>query len=166
MSESPICSPELPSLGIVATMEPEDRAMLASYGTFRFLQAGQAAIQQGQAQDALYFVISGILHAQRSEGSSPVLVGTIKAGECFGEVNIFDPAEASATVVAVEAAQLWLISREELEAFVSTYPQAANHLLVNIATQLAGRLRAVSRQLVDKVEYMSLVEEIRHSGGA
>ena len=56
---------------------------------------------------------------------------------------------ASATVVAREFAQVWRISRENLEAFLETSPVAGGNLVVGIATQLSRRLRDVNERLVE-----------------
>jgi len=160
MENQSLSNPGLPAHGLVANLADDDRAMLSSYGNFRYLEAGDTIIHQREAQNSLYFVISGHLHAKRNDTGREILVGTIKAGEWFGEVNIFDPGEASATVTAIDPSQLWLITRDELQAYINGYPESSNRLLISIATLLAGRLRSVSSKLVDKVEYAALVGEL------
>ena len=161
MPDPPISQVELPSIGLVAGLSPEDRSMLASYGHFSFLHEGEEIIHQGQPQGSLYFVLSGLLHAKRSDSGREILVGEIHIGESFGEVNVFDPGEASATVVAALPSQLWSIEGADLQAFVSAYPEAGVHLVCGVASVLSKRLRRVSEQLVGKVEYESLISELK-----
>ena len=148
---------DLPAIGLLQALPDEERAILSSYGHFLMAPAGGSVIAQGSPQDSLYVVISGRLHARRSDSGREILVGEIRTGEAFGEVNIFDPGEASATVVAVDPTQLWRIARGELEEFLNAYPAAGNALLAGIATNLSTRLRAVSAKLVGKVEYEALL---------
>lgn len=150
---------DLPAIGLLQGLPDDERAILSSYGHFLMAPSGGTVIAQGSPQDSLYVVISGRLHARRSDSGREILVGEIKTGEAFGEVNIFDPGEASATVVAVDPTQLWRIARGELEEFFNAYPGSGNVLLCGIATNLSARLRSVSEKLAGKVEYEALLAE-------
>lgn len=146
---APLETPELPSIGIVADLQPDDRLLLSSYGEFHSFQPGEEVIKQGDPQDSLFLVVGGLLHARRLSKNREFLLGRIEPGESFGEINIFDPSSASATVVAREFTQVWRINREDLEAFLETSPVAGGNLVVGIATQLSRRLRQVNERLVD-----------------
>lgn len=50
-----IHGPELPAMGIVESLDSQDRALLCSYGQFRFLKSGDELIAQGEEQNALFF---------------------------------------------------------------------------------------------------------------
>jgi len=155
-TESSFVNPELPALGLVAEMSREDRAILSSYGFFHIAQQGKVLIKEGNVQNSLYFVISGSLHAKLSEQGHEMLVGSIRQGEWFGEVNIFDPAAASATVVAIEPTQYWQITREDLQEFINNYPAVGTALVIGIAIVLSRRLRGVSQKLADSARLSSL----------
>ncbi len=152
--------PELPAIGVVEELSEADRAMLCSYGGFSFHQSGSTVIQQGSPQDSLFLVLSGELHARREDDGREILIGRIRQGESFGEVNIFDPAEASATVVAVSPSQIWKIERNALVDFLAAYPEASVQLLSRVASVLSRRLRGLALKLEDKVEYDVLISEI------
>lgn len=157
---SPVQTPELPALGIVEALSAEDRAMLCSYGNFRFLKPHDTLIEQGSPQESLYLVLTGELHAIRCDNKREILLNTIRQGESIGEVNIFDPASASATVRAVTPTQIWHIERSDLFAFLKAYPEASVTLTVQIASLLARRLRGLSAKLQDKAAYDDLLEEL------
>jgi len=160
MSE-PVSQYELPAIGILENLPVEHRRMLASYGHFRFAGPSETIIREGTPQNSLYLVISGTLHVKGRRGEREILVARVRAGECLGEVNVFDPASASATVVAVDPTQLWHIDRDELEAFFSAYPDAAAALLIAIASLLSARLRSANAKLVDRIETDTLIAEIQ-----
>lgn len=153
-------SQSLPAVGLVANLEAEDLKMLCSYGGFGFFDKGAKLIRQGEPQHSLYLLISGHLHATRNDSGKDILVGEVRQGEWFGEVNIFDPAEASATLTAVEPSQIWKIERGELTAFFEAYPEPAVKIATGVAVALSRRLRAVSAKLTGKVEYESLIAEL------
>jgi CRP-like cAMP-binding protein len=152
MDAAPISTPHLPALGFVAELSDDDRAMLSSYGHFRRYDAGSKVIEEGAVQESLYFLISGLLHASRRDGDRPVLLGQIRAGEWFGEINIFDPATATATVVAVEDAQVWHTTRGDLEQFIQNYPTAGMQLVISIAAVLSQRVRMLTQRMLDEAE--------------
>jgi CRP-like cAMP-binding protein len=159
-TSSEIHGPELPAMGIVESLDSQDRALLCSYGQFCFLKSGEELIAQGVEQNTLYFVISGELHAKRTDGGREFLMGTIKHGESIGEVAIFDPGAASATVVAVSPSQIWKIDRDALNEFFVAYPEAAVRLAVSLAAVLAVRLRGLASKLEQKVEFEMLAESL------
>jgi len=132
----------LPALGFAANMTDEERAVLGSYGEAITANEGDVLIQEDQPQDSLFLIIFGQFHVQTTKsGGRPILLGSLKAGDTVGEINMFDPANASASVVAKSLAQAWRIDRASLENYLEENSAAAARLLVEIATQLSHRLR-------------------------
>lgn len=151
---------DLPAMGPLIGLAEEDRRMLASYGSFQFLEAGAQIIREGEPQQSLYLVLSGTLHARTVENGREVLLGEIRAGESIGEVSVFDPAKASASVVAAGPVQLWKLDASALRDFVSLYPAPGAEILWGLATILSRRLRAVNEKLAAKADYFSLLAEL------
>ncbi|MEZ5303565.1 MAG: cyclic nucleotide-binding domain-containing protein [Verrucomicrobiales bacterium] len=142
-----LTKPELPAMGFVADLEAEERRLLSSYGEFLPVQPGQTIIREGDPQDALFLVISGLLHATQDKSGHHQLLGAINAGKSVGEVTIFDPGPASATVEAREFSQVWKCNRQDLEDFMNAEPLSAAKMLVGIATVLSRRLRSSNEKL-------------------
>lgn len=128
-------------------LEEEDRLLLGGYGEFLPVQADQTLIKEGGDQDSLYFVISGLLHVHTDTSEKRTLVARIGPGETIGEVNLFDPATASASVTAREFSQVWRANREDLEAFLGVYPAAAAKFMVGILSEMSMRLRRMNERL-------------------
>jgi CRP-like cAMP-binding protein len=144
--------PYLPAVGLVAGLSEEDRAALSFYGNFHLADSGESLIAQGHSHGRLFFVISGVLHAVRRDADREVLLGAIQRGEWVGEVDLFDPVSAMCSVIVIERAQYWAISRQDLEEFISNYPQAGIQLVVSLASLLSRRLRTVTRRLMEEAE--------------
>jgi len=140
-------TPELPAMGIVEPLGEDDRRLLSSYGEFLPVHPDNTLIEEGAEQNSLFFVISGRLHAVTEQDGREVLLGRIGPGETIGEVNMFDPADASATVKALEFSQVWRIDRTMLESFMNDSPLAAAHVLIGISTTLSRRLRTTNERL-------------------
>ena len=134
-------------MGIISPLGDDDRRLLSSYGEFLPVPANQTIIKEGEEQESLYFIISGLLHATIERAGRSTLLGRVRTGETLGEVNIFTGGAASATVTAVEYSQVWRIDLGSLEDFINAHPLAAAHLLIGIATTLSKRLRETNDRL-------------------
>ncbi len=139
-------TPDLPPLGFARDLNDEQRRQLSAYGDFTAADDGQAIIVEGAPQDSLSMVVSGTVHVQTEAGGRHILLTSLRAGDVIGEVNIFDPAEASATVVSNGFAVLWSISRTKLEAFMHDHPIASSKVLLSIATTLSKKLRRTNEK--------------------
>jgi CRP-like cAMP-binding protein len=134
-------NPSLPASHWMGALRQDDRDLLSSYGEFIPAYAGQAVIREGTEQDNFYFVVSGKLEVRRSGALGEQIVAYIAPGEAMGEVCMFDPGPASATVVPTEFSQLWRINRDELLSFINDNPGAGAVLLLATSSILAQRLR-------------------------
>ena len=128
---------ELPVCGVLSGFNRGERRTLSEYGNFLIFKRDETVIQEKENQNCLYFLISGTLHALHKVEGGATPVGTIKAGEWFGEINIFDPGRASAAVVAHEEAHVWRIPRMELEEFLNEYPSLGCLLLLGVGDGFA-----------------------------
>ncbi len=154
MSEE-LSRPELPAISFLQELSDDDRRLLSGYGEFLPAAAGNQVIKEGAKQECLYLVLSGLLHVSRSKEGVRTLLWRVTPGETFGEVNLFDPQEASADVLAQEFSQIWKASREDVELFVQTYPEAGAKLLSGIAGLLSRRLRAMNQRFATLQEALA-----------
>lgn len=161
MSDAKFNRPEIPRLGILNGMADEDRALLGDYGEFLPAHPKQQIIMGGKPQDSLFFVISGVLHVHMEVDGREKLISRVEAGETLGEVNVFDPAVASASVTAQEFSQIWRANREDIEAFVAAYPKAGCDLLAGILACMSQRIRRMNERLSDH-ESKSEIERMWH----
>ncbi|MFT6178397.1 MAG: CRP-like cAMP-binding protein [Akkermansiaceae bacterium] len=146
----PLTNNELPAIGFAAEISAADRQSISSFGEFLPVLADSTLIVEGEAQESLYLVVSGLLHAHTLTDGRKTLLGRLKAGDVIGEVNIFDPGKASATVEAQEFCQVWRMSRSMFDEMLRDEPAVAGALLMSIAAQLSTRLRETN----EKVNYV------------
>jgi len=139
--------PKLPGIGILEPLGDEDRDILSGYGEFLPVQPNKSITEEGCDQNSLFFVVSGKLHATSMRAGHMVLLGTIGRGETVGEMNLLDPAKASATVTAVEFSQVWRIDGESLDHYINEYPKPAAWLLIGVGRTIAHRLRIVNEKI-------------------
>ena len=140
-----LTKPTLPTFSWIGHLKQDDRELLSSYGEFFPGHPGNVIIEEGAIQTEVFVVVSGKLevHAKQDDGSE-ILLAQIGPGETLGEISLFNPGPATATVTAVEFSQLWRIADEDLMHFMEENPGAGNVLLRTLASILAQRLRQMN----------------------
>ncbi len=111
--------------------------------TMRF-DAGDTILSEGEAGDTAFLIVSGSVEVSIGEGTKSRSVGTLQAGEVFGEMSLIDPAPRSASVKAVTATECLVTTYEE---FVSSAQVDAECSLQFMKT-LVRRQRQTNERLV------------------
>ena len=144
MSDS-LSKPSLPTFSWIGHLKEDDRDLLSSYGEFFPGHPGNVIIEEGVLQTEVFVVISGELEVRATqEDGTEVLLARVGPGETLGEISLFNPGPAAATVTAVEFSQLWRIADADLIQFMQDNPGAGNVLLRTLASILAQRLRQMN----------------------
>jgi CRP/FNR family cyclic AMP-dependent transcriptional regulator len=144
MSET-LSRPTLPSFSWIGHLKEDDRDLLSSYGEFFPGHPGNVIITEGVLQTEVFVVISGKLEVRaKQEDGTEVVLAQVGPGETLGEISLFVPGPAAATVTAVEFSQLWRIADSDLMHFMEENPGAGNILLRTLASILAQRLRQLN----------------------
>lgn len=111
--------------------------------------AGQMVLLESEASAGLGVIASGRLKAVRLSASGrEQILSVLGPGEIFNAVSVLAEAANPATIVALDATELWMIPKDRLDGLQDRYPQ----LTRIIARNLARRVLA----LVDLVEDLSL----------
>jgi CRP-like cAMP-binding protein len=151
--------PELPALGFLAEVPSEHRAFLTGFGKFHRPTKGEVFIHEGCPQEALSLVLAGKLHVLTSTDDHPLHLADLGAGDVLGEVNIFDPSVASATVIARADCLIWSMTRSELAGLIEADPEAGQSVMWGLLRLLSGRLRRMNENLA---EYRELCAKIAY----
>lgn len=141
--EEPVLA-ELRPIGILSYISPEFLEPLKYHGVFAEYQPGEIVVEENVQQQKLFFVISGRLEVFITKAGKEVIVGSINPGDCIGEVSIFEPGNASATVRCVDTCVLWYMDVESLQSFFEKLPVAGGQLMLGIAQLLSKRLKQVN----------------------
>jgi CRP-like cAMP-binding protein len=123
---------QLASVPLLAGLEGRVRRRLAEVGKRRSYGADETIVREGSTGTALYIVLSGSARVER-EGAA---IGTLKAGDFFGELALIEEHPRSATVVATEPTECLLFPAWEFTALLNEHPEVA----VPIMRALIGRL--------------------------
>ena len=137
--------PTLPTFSLIGHLKPDDRELLSSYGEFFPGHPGNVIIEEGAVQTEVFVVVSGKLEVRaKQDDGSEITLAQVGPGETLGEISLFVPGPAAATVTAVEFSQLWRIADADLMEFMQENPGAGNVLLRTLASILAQRLRQMN----------------------
>jgi CRP/FNR family transcriptional regulator, cyclic AMP receptor protein len=140
-----LSKPTLPSFSWIGHLKDDDRELLSSYGEFFPGHPGNVIIEEGAMQTEVFVVISGMLEVRaKQEDGTEVVLAQVGPGETLGEISLFNPGPAAATVTAAEFSQLWRIADSDLIHFMEENPGAGNVLLRTLASILAQRLRQMN----------------------
>ena len=146
--DSGLFTPQLSAFSIVESLTDDDRALLSSYGEFLSFQPGQPIFEEGQNIEVLTLMVSGRVLLSRKHEAGTITLGYAEAGDCLGEVNLFNPGVAVSTATAEEFTQVWQITAQNLEEFLAVNPVAGGNLLVGLAVRLSTQLAQMHECLI------------------
>jgi CRP-like cAMP-binding protein len=127
--------------GILAFMDDESREQLARYGRRISTIPGQAVIREGDENGFLFIVLGGTFNVTTRVKGHDVHLDTVGKGDCLGEVAIFHPDRASATVTSLGAGELWSIYVDPFQEFLLERPAGGCAAILGINIILSRRLK-------------------------
>lgn len=111
--------------------------------------AGTALMSIGDDSSGLFLVESGTLTVWTPIDGSSRRLRRVGPGAFLGEVGFFASEAATATVVADEAAAVWLLSRESFEQLRKSDPNLALKLTQHVLAVTAHRLKVTNALVGD-----------------
>ena len=129
----------------LADASDADWDAIRSHSELRIYQAGETVMAEGDADRALFVIVSGTLEAVVNEGRKTRgrRVSVMEAGTVIGEVGFFDGRPRSAEVRAATDARLLRLGFESFQHLAAKQPALGRAILFDIGRVLAGRLRTV-----------------------
>jgi CRP-like cAMP-binding protein len=141
---------------VLARLSPAARAELAARGVVRKLPRRRRLFHEGEAPDALAFVLSGRLDVARDgEHGEPIILRRLGPDSVVG-LSLAAGAAASADVVAGEATEVLVIPGSLLRALLAREPEAAFAALAHLADLVA----ALSDEL-EELRCLDIEERLR-----
>lgn len=140
-------------------LDASERAELERALERRACAAGEMIFTIGEPGDSLYIVGTGSVELFVKDNTGAKIILTVcGAGEVFGELSLFDGGARTASALSLEDAELLVLERDDLLAFLRRHPDAALDLL----TTMGQRIRATDEILRRRVaRNINLEMEIR-----
>jgi CRP-like cAMP-binding protein len=149
---SPIAAEDLRAIGLFGALS--DGALEGLCRSLGTLDAapGDLIFREGEPGQAMYVVLSGELEVlKRSRTGHESRVALLGVRDWFGEMSVLDMLPRSASVRAVSASTLLVLTSSDLDALYRRDLKAYTLVVQNIARELSRRLRVADGLLAEIV---------------
>jgi CRP-like cAMP-binding protein len=110
----------------------------------RMYGAGMRIFSERNSGDAMYIITKGLVRITREEDGKEKEITTLRPGDFFGEIALFEYVARTATATALEDTYVLEITRERFNDFFSEKPHIAAKILYQMMIEMSRRLRRVS----------------------
>ena len=122
---------------LFAELGQDDLEHLAETARIRTYHQGEVIVREGEMTTGCFMIASGRVEVIRGpERPHPTVLGTLGAGEFFGEMAVIDDHPRSATVRALEETECVAIRREDFLEAIQQRPQIAVRMLPILVRRL------------------------------
>ncbi len=137
--------------------ELDDAELQAFYNllTFREIPPKERILEEGTVVGHFSIIFDGAVHIRRLAQKREMLMGRLGPGGFFGEINLFDPGVATASIYTVKRTLVAMVDYDTLRAFLSGNPATGYKIVTAMMTETVRRLRQTSARLVHSVYWSS-----------
>ncbi|HLZ29074.1 MAG TPA: ATP-binding protein [Chloroflexota bacterium] len=138
---------------LFSRLRPAELESVLAAGERCRLAAGDALFHQGDPADRLFVVLKGALRVYVTDsGGDELELATIGPGDFVGEVALLDGGPRSATVISLNPAELFALTRPVFIQLLRSSPGLLSSVLENLTrTVRASAARAVDQELRQRV---------------
>jgi CRP/FNR family transcriptional regulator, cyclic AMP receptor protein len=145
----------LRNVSILRDLTDEEISAFGRLLTIREAQMRERILEEGTVVTHFHIVCDGIVHIRRLAQKREMLLGRLGPGGFFGEINLFDPGVATASIYAMKPTQLAAIDYESFRNFMAATPTAGYKIVSAMMAEMARRLRQTNTRLVNSVYWSS-----------
>jgi CRP-like cAMP-binding protein len=110
-------------------------------------------IREGEHQDRFYMLFAGEVEIFRKTSDSEIQLGILCAGQFFGEMNLFDPGVATASVRALTPIRTLEISNAQFREFIQQKPELAADFTFQLSETIVKRFRDTNSTLLEQLTH-------------
>ena len=127
------------------------------FGTF---EEKQVLFKAGDPGDIMYIIISGKVEIRISneDGGAEQVVATLGSGDYFGEMALLSGETRSASVVAIEPCEMFLLHKNDFDVILEKYPSISLSMGKIVSKRLRETLKKAS-QLPHKAEKIEATKD-------
>jgi len=145
----------LRAVSFLRELSDEELAAFTNLLTPRNFAPREQIIEEGTPVHALYIICDGVVHVRRLAQKREMLLGRLGPGGFFGEINLFDPGVATASIYAMKPSKIAYLDYESFHKFMEGNPAAGYKIVSSMMTEMARRLRQTSARLVNTAYWSS-----------
>jgi CRP-like cAMP-binding protein len=111
----------------------------------RAYKSGTLISREGEVSDHLYIIRKGSLKIIKGKNNTKTVLSVLHAGETYGEIGLFNQAPRSASAIANDDCELWVIQRSALKKYLLDMPEIA----YNFLEVFSEKLRKCSEEVAE-----------------
>jgi MFS superfamily sulfate permease-like transporter len=140
---------ELAQHDFLRGLSGDDCQVLASLLQKKAFAKGTLLATEGEAGDRMWLIGKGSvdIRLQVSDARGSRRIASLATGTTVGEMALVENAARSASIIAAENVECWVLDRATYETIMRDHPQIGTRLLTNLFREMANRLRNTSDQL-------------------
>lgn len=131
---------------VLAGLSSAESAKIGEFLEIRVVEPGTEIVHLGAVAEDMYFVLQGEGKMHRNG----LDLGTLHAGDHFGELGLISGRPRAATIVAATELKLARLDRANFNRLVSAEPKIAAQLMLSL-------INTLGRQLVERTESLDLL---------
>lgn len=134
----------LHSMALLKGLNQDEAKRFLRRATVINLKAGDTIIRQGDRDNTLFVMLSGVAEVH-TDGSNGPSIAVFAAGDTFGEIGFLTSVPRTANVIARTDSEVLVLSGSFIERLVKAEPSMGARVLNNLARELAGRLAITTK---------------------
>jgi hypothetical protein len=135
-------------VGLFEGLEEEQLERLAGACSHASFEAGAEIFRRGGKCTEMYLILDGEVSVCVEGRSNPI--GTVRAGECLGEISVLTGGEHSATTRAATHVEVGVLTKKDLQSLVRLRPGIGVVLYRNLARGLGEKLRRADLDILNE----------------
>jgi CRP-like cAMP-binding protein len=120
---------------------------------------GTVIVREGMEGKGLYLILTGEVDVTKVDGKEKVLLATLRAGECFGEISLVKRSPTTATVTSARHTTVLFLPRDAFLKLVEALPELATYFRELTEERLMDTRLVLDRS--DEEDEQSLAD-VRH----
>ena len=142
----------------------EELARVAEIGQYISVGKGQTVFLENDPGDTAYVILVGQVDIWRAgtEDTADVVLASLQSGEVFGELALIDGEPRSASAVATEDCEFFIIDRDNFIQMLSGTPRMIGDFMVNLSSRLRDTNAAFFEATIEQERVRSAGELERH----
>jgi CRP-like cAMP-binding protein len=137
MADTQSMSDALAAVPLFAGLDEDGLASLARGMRIRRFRRAETVFHVGDPGDALFVVMSGSIKITLpADTGDEAILATLRPGDFFGELALLDGAPRSATAVAIEPTETYILARDRFRELIATEPVMREALLATLAAEV------------------------------
>jgi predicted GNAT family N-acyltransferase len=130
------------SIPLLDDLDGDEKEHLFLSAGHEDVPAGDVVLRKGEGGTAMYLVLDGAIEVRDSRGGKARVLGTLGAGQLFGEAGFLMNTPRSADVVAITDTHLVVLDQPAFAKLSAQHPAVALKVMRNLCRTLCLRLYA------------------------